>query len=470
MTLMQKFGGWFGKKPEPDADLRQAPASVSTMAQQMRTGTAAQPAAAAGQYPRFRVNANDHINVRASDILGRTRIKLLEAFTPSQPVSDRRRFSGRVDLLTSLIRAIEEQRLHTVLYGARGLGKTSVLHVLAQAAQEARYLVVYVSCGADSSFDEVFRTIAAGIPMLFHSTVGPTSPEVEQGKTLADILPETPISVRVASDMLAKIVGTRVVVILDEFDRSESPIFRRNIAELIKNLSDRMIRVQLVIAGVAANLVQLLEHIPSIQRNIFPLQIPWMTTTEVKLLIKNGEDLCGLRFDDTAVRAVSVAAHGSPYLASLLSHHAGLIALDADRTSVGIADAMEAILVAVREFKGRLSSRAKMLLWQLVRDGQIRALGTLAGTALVSGGTFRRDDLRASMASLDSIQRCEELIPGLVASEVLVQREQEDVKTYNFSEESVAPYLWLLWMATHLRDGKTADMAQGVLLQTASAE
>jgi hypothetical protein len=230
------------------------------------------------------------------------------------------------------------------------------------------------------------------------------------------------------------------------------------------------VRVQLVIAGVAANLTQLLEHIPSIQRNIYPVQVPWMTTTEIRALIKNGEELCGVRFDDMAVRTVTVAAHGSPYFASLLTHHAGLNALDAERTTAGAPDAIEAILTAVREFKGRLSNRAKMLLWQLVRDGQIRALGTLAGTALVCGGPFRREDLRASMASIDNIQHCEELIPGLVASEVLLEGQQEEVKTYRFSEESVAPYLWLLWMATHLREAKTPDMAQGILLQTASAE
>jgi Cdc6-like AAA superfamily ATPase len=468
MTFIQKLGRWFGKKSERKSDLRQVQSSIPTLAQQLRAGNANPMPVATGLFPRFRVNANDHFNARASDAFTRARMKLLEAFTPSQPVSDRKRFAGRVDILTSLIRAIEEQRLHVILYGARGLGKTSVLHVLAQAAQEARYLVVYVSCGSDSNFDEVFRTIAAGIPMLFHSTVGPTSAEVEQGKMLADILPDTPISARVASDMLAKIVGTRVVVILDEFDRCESAIFRRNIAELIKNLSDRMVRVQLVIAGVAANLAQLLEHIPSIQRNIYPLQVPWMTTTEVRLLIKNGEELCGLRFDDMAVRAVSVAAHGSPYLASLLSHHAGLNALDAERTAVGSPDAMEAILIAVREFKGRLSGRSKMLLWQLVRDGQVRALGTLAGTSLVCGGPFRLDDLRASMVSMESIGRCEELIPELVTSEILVEGQQDDVTTYQFSEESVAPYLWLLWMATHLREGKISDM--GTLLQTASAE
>ena len=75
-----------------------------------------------------------------------------------------------------------------------------------------------------------------------------------------------------------------------------------------------MVRVQLVVAGVAANLVELLENIPSIQRNIYAKQVPWMTDDEIGLLIKKGEDLCGLHFDEPARRAIINAAHGSPYL------------------------------------------------------------------------------------------------------------------------------------------------------------
>ena len=417
-----------------------------------------QPRKAAGGaiFPSFRANANDHVSPQAVDAQARARMKLLEAFTPSQPVGDRKRFAGRTEILTQLIRAIEEQRLHTVIYGARGLGKTSVLHVLAQAARDARYLVVYVSCGSDSNFDEVFRTVAASIPMLFHSTVGPTSQEVEKGKMLADILPDTPISARIASDFLAKIVGTRVVIVLDEFDRSESPLFRRDVAELIKNLSDRLVRVQLVIAGVAANLVELIEHTPSIQRNIYALQVPWMTVSEVRMLIKNGEELGGVRFDENATRAVVTAAHGSPYIASLISLNAAIFALETGHTNVTGENAATAIKLAVREFKSRLSNRCQGLLWKTVREGQTRALGALAGTALLGGGSFRKEDIRAAMANSDTIRRCEELISQLVASDLLIEMPSEDSVIYRFVEDSIAPYLWLL--STHMGDGKPSDI------------
>jgi len=417
-----------------------------------RESTPRSISATSSSFPRFRATAGDQLGSLAESAYARTRMKLLESFTPAQPVSDRRRFAGRLDTLTAIIRAIEEQRLHVVVYGERGLGKTSVMHVLTQAARDARYLVIYVSCGADSNFDEVFRTVAAHIPMLFHGAVGPTSPDVEKGKTLADTLPKSPISPRVASDILAKIVGTRVVVVLDEFDRSASDAFRQNVAELIKNLSDRLVRVQLVIAGVAGNLTELLEHIPSIQRNIFALQVPWMSAAEIHQLIHNGGTLAGLTFDKDAGDAIVFAAHGSPYLATLLCHHAGLSALDKTRTRVNKSDVLASIGIAVLEFQGRIPARVRTLIKTYVDQQKMPYLGMVAGASLLSNGAFRKVDLLESTVSSNIPGPLEDVLAELIKAELLVETTVKDARLYRFSEDGIAPYLWLLSRESALRD------------------
>ena len=181
--------------------------------------------------PRFHSMASDQFSGRTADRFSAIRAKLRQAFTPSQPVNDRRMFAGRDEVLTTMIRAIEDQRLHAVLYGERGIGKTSMLHMLTQAAREARYIVVYSSCGANSTFDETFRAAAADIPLLFHSGFAPTTSEAEKGATLADLAPEGPLSPRKFGDLCSKLTGTRVLIILDEFDRCESGAFRRDVRE-----------------------------------------------------------------------------------------------------------------------------------------------------------------------------------------------------------------------------------------------
>src|SRR6185436_6856799 len=97
--------------------------------------------------------------------------------------------AGREGVLKTIIRSIEDQRLHVVIYGERGIGKTSLMHVLTQAAGDARYIVIYTSCGAHSNFDETFRAAAAEIPLLFHSGFSPTTAQAEKGTTLANLLP-----------------------------------------------------------------------------------------------------------------------------------------------------------------------------------------------------------------------------------------------------------------------------------------
>lgn len=468
MSLSSTLGRWLGLEgPE------NAPRPKSTLTDRAPAPAPRNPArtslTAPVPFPRFRATAGDQLGA-ADSAFARTRMKLLESFTPSQPVSDRKRFAGRLDVLTAVIRAIEEQRLHVVVYGERGLGKTSVMHVLTQAARDARYLVVYVSCGADSNFDEVFRTIAAHIPMLFHSAVGPTSPDVEKGKTLADILPKSTISPRIASDILAKIVGTRVVVVLDEFDRSSSEEFRQNVAELIKNLSDRLVRVQIVIAGVAGNLTELLEHIPSIQRNIFALQVPWMPPGEIRQLVRTGGELCGLNFEEEAEDAVVSAAHGSPYLATLLGHHAALTALDDQRTRVGRSDVLTAIGAAILEFQGRMSGRARVLLRKYAGSEKTPYLGIVAGVSLLSNGFFRMEDLWASTVNAENARRCEEAVAELIGAGLLLEHQTEEGRLYRFAEDGIAAYLWLLSVEAKLRDAQAQQAVEPSFSLTAQQE
>lgn len=420
-----------------------APAAAAPVTPREAAPAKRQQAAAA--FPRFQFTAGDQLDPKLSDRFASVRMRLRNAYTPSQPITDRRMFAGRSEVLTTLIRAIEDQRLHTVLYGERGIGKTSLLHVLTQAAREARYLVVYVSCGAGSNFDEVFRTVAAGIPLLFHADYGPTHPESEKGLTMADLLSAEPQSARMASDMLARVTGTRVLVVLDEFDRCESAAFRRSIAELLKNLSDRSVRVQLVIAGVAANLAELVEHIPSIQRNVFALQVPIMMAAEVRHLVKNGADTAGLTFDDGAVKFIVTVANGLPYLASLISHHAGLIAVDDGRLQVTADDISAAIAEALGELRGRISKRSQIQIANSVNDRSQKMLGVLAGAAQSAGGQFNIDDIAAIAGSDDLAAKCKVLVDNLADNGLLIEADEDEFgPCYRFIEESVPAYLSLL--------------------------
>ncbi len=405
------------------------------------------------RFPGFRVTASDQSLSADEDRFAQARLRLRFAYTPSQPVIERSMFAGRNQVLAGVIRALEDERLHTIVYGERGIGKTSLMHMIAQAAREARYLVSYISCGAASNFDEVFRAVAGDIPLLFHSGYGPSTPEAERGDTLARLLPIAPISVRQATDLLAKVVGTRILVVLDEFDRVESADFRQGIAEVVKNLSDRSARVQLLIAGVAANLTELLEHVPSVQRSIFAFQVPRMTEAEVRLLVKIGEDKSDLQFEEAARRFIVAASNGLPYLASLLSHHAGLEAIERSRLDVTSADVDAAIAKALVEQRARISRRSQIQIAGLIQEGARSVLGGLSNLAQLSAGAFSIDDLASALPGPEGVARTHSLVNRLTAEGVLLERQEDEFgASYRFAEDSVPIYLWLLSAQARFRD------------------
>jgi hypothetical protein len=396
------------------------------------------------QSPRFRATGGDQLTSGGSDPGARARVLLAQALAPSHPVTDPAMFSGRAELLEKLIRAIESQRLHAVIFGERGIGKTSILHVLATLAQAARYHVVYVSCSADTGFSEMIRSIAEGIPLLYHTDYGPLAAEAEQGRTFADLLPQDQITVRAASNLFAKIVGTRVLVLMDEFDRSRSEEFQRRIADLMKNLSDQAARLQLVIAGVASNFNDLIAYMPGIRRNLFALSVPAMNDGEVRALVTAGATATSLVFDEAPLSFIVTAANGLPYVATLLGHHAALAAIDSQRTRVVAADVANGVAEALSELMDRMSKRSQLQIGEVLRRGAHRALARVSRHAMLAGGRFSRQDVHSLHAPADAA-RCEALIESLAREGFLIEAADEEFgRRYSFLEESIPAYLWLL--------------------------
>jgi Cdc6-like AAA superfamily ATPase len=365
-------------------------------------------------------------------------------------------FAGREDVLRTVIRSIEDQKLHVVLYGERGIGKTSLLHMLAQAAGEARYIVVYTSCGANSNFDDTIRAVAADIPLLYHSGFAPTTEEAERGETLLDLLPSGPVTPRQFADLATKLTGTRVLIILDEFDRCESSSFRRDVAELIKNLSDRLGRVQLILAGVAADLTELVSHIPSIRRNIFALRVPKMSDQEVMMVVANGEREVGFAFEGAASELIAAISRGSPYIANLLCHHAGHAALHEDRLTVLASDVAAAVAVTSAEFESRIAKPVQARLHRLIGEGQADTLNQAAAAALSADGPFGLADIQEfNHVDAATAKSTVELLlnEGILT---LIEDDEERGKSYEFAQEGLPVFLWITATQQKLSQNKPA--------------
>jgi Cdc6-like AAA superfamily ATPase len=263
------------------------------------------------------------------------------------------------------------------------------------------------------------------------------------------LLPAEPLTPRKFGDLASKLTGTRVLIILDEFDRVDSGAFRRDVAELIKNLSDRLGRVQLVLAGVAADLTELVEHIPSIRRNIFALRVPKLSEAEVLEIVANGERETDLKFDPDASASVVTVARGSPYLASLLCHHAGHAALDDRRNTVIPADVARAVALAVSEFEGRVPKPIQSQVRRLFDQGRAESLALAARTALATDGVFSAADICA--AGELTARKAEEIIDVLVSAGVLRPAMDGGDSRFSFVEDGLPTLIWMTWAQRNLQ-------------------
>ncbi len=406
-----------------------------------------------GAFPTFRASAIDRPQ-DSGPAYSAARLALNEVFTPAQPVTERSRFAGRLDVLVRLISILEDQRAHVVLYGERGIGKTSLAHILADIARESRYHVAYASCGAGSRFDEIFRGVLKDIPMLYTKNANPAGRDVESGATLADLLPEGTFDARHLGDICATITGTRLLVILDEYDRIQDPAFRQSIAELVKNLSDRAARVQLVIAGVSANLQELVGYIPSIRRNVVGLPMPRLDSKEIAALIDIGEREAGVKFSPRAVGTIDLLSNGSPYLARLVCHHAGINALNDGRMDVDIKDINLGLDEIVEEAENRLTPAARSRKAELLGAKDIAVLGAIARGASTPDGSFTLDDVKAHLSDKTSDAAVTAELKRIGDMGGLLEQTTGIAGTiYRFTDEALPFFIWMSVARSHVAEG-----------------
>src|SRR3546814_19564064 len=83
-------------------------------------------------------------------------MQLLErAFSPSAPITSNEFFSGRYDQLNRAVEAINQRGQHFVVFGERGVGKTSFANIVCTQLQNV--VSSKVTCNREDDFKQLWR-------------------------------------------------------------------------------------------------------------------------------------------------------------------------------------------------------------------------------------------------------------------------------------------------------------------------
>lgn len=311
------------------------------------------------------------------------------AFTPAKEVQDIDRFAGRIAALDALSNALQSDGAQIILYGQRGIGKSSLSRVLSQIAQNdpsaiARlsqpphktfdYLTIAITC--DDSIVNVKQLLlriltdpqglSEWIPfkVVEKKSGGGVNAELnvkvlKLGGKLEDSITErqTEVESDITSTFVSacrNIVGSDVakdglLIVIDEFDRVAD---KTGIASLLKALGPE--KVTFAFVGVAGDIKELIADHESVVRQLSDGVIPVPPMVEAELGEIISRAMAALKnkysFDLGATTWITRIARGHPFYVHLIGRHALLRAISQNAFIVTEDIAKEAL--AEIAFKG----------------------------------------------------------------------------------------------------------------------
>lgn len=264
--------------------------------------------------------------------------KLHQVFTPIQPIQEKDFFRGRLNQLTKIVEALNEKGQHAILYGERGVGKTSLANIMYHS-----YTNIYpikITCESTHTFQSLWQKAFSKIS--YSRTiegVGFVKTKKEELVSMTDCINcNSEIDTSQIVDMLNKLGDDfRIMFIFDEFDNINDTKTKRSFADLIKSLSDNNINSTIVLVGIADSIEELIGNHQSLERCLKQVKMPRMKIEECKEIITKGIEFLGFRMDKEVLDKIIEFSSGFPHYVHLLCKFGCMELIQNDKDNFSMA-------------------------------------------------------------------------------------------------------------------------------------
>lgn len=232
-------------------------------------------------------------------------IEISQVFSPGAPIDESELFAGRVDQIRDLINAVNQRGQHAIVFGERGVGKTSLANTFTLLLHRptAPATAKRINCDGVTNFQNLWKKVFEEIQ--FDAIVSKDS---------------GPDDIR---RMLTHIPGAaRPIIVLDEFDRLPAGKTPALIADTIKSLSDHSADTTLILVGVADSVNDLLRGHASVGRALVEIPMPRMSDEEIAEIVDKRSSRLKMEMDLEVRRKIVAYSQGLPHYTHLIGLHA----------------------------------------------------------------------------------------------------------------------------------------------------
>jgi Cdc6-like AAA superfamily ATPase len=378
-------------------------------------------------------------------------LALGEVFTPSAPIADQELFAGRNHELFSVIEAMQSAGQHAVIYGERGVGKTSLARVAMHVATEqSGILAVRVNCDGSDTYDTLWQKVLD--ELLIRAAESP--PEEREWietavKECGDLFAThdlTPSTIRLGLRKFAQ--HTPIALFFDEFNEIADSTAIGLLSNTIKALSDHIEPITLCPVGVAEDLDALLEGHLSAVRAIVQIKMPRMTRDELQDIGTRGLKRLEMTISEDALRLVRVIPRGLPQYAHLLAQEGARQALLGERDEIERQDVMGGLKIGLSKLDRSLSRAYEQATYSPRKTRLKEVLLACAVAKLGDMGDFSPSDVRAPYSRIIKedvdIDRFNPQLTTLATTRDILVREGEERRwRYRFRDPLMEPYVLL---------------------------
>ena len=306
-------------------------------------------------------------------------VKLSQTFSPATAISRKDLFHGRRAILRRLFDVVNQAGQHAIIYGERGVGKTSLANVLSdflqpftsEAIVNARF-----NCYGETNYRQIWESLFREVGLPIKEEFSPF--------TASDVI-----------DTLRRDEDRKLILIIDEFDRTQDPDIDTLFADTIKALSDFNVDTTLIVVGVADDVDDLIEERQSIDRCMVQVHLPRMPMGELMEIVKSGISTAGMEASDEAVSQICTISLGLPHYAHALGLAAGRAAIDEKELRVESRHVISAIEAFVEESQQTILHQFNLATASPRRENfYFKVLTACALTPTDDLGCFRAADVR----------------------------------------------------------------------------